>query len=275
MMEISSSKNPLVKEIKSLLKKKYRWEKGLFIIEGIKLVEEALDNDVHIKNILYTDKLITYTDGINLLEKLKNFKSCFRVSESLFNEITNMENSQGIIGVAYFQIRNLDINRGNRFLLFLDGIQDPGNMGTIIRSADAFNIDGIIIGEGSVDAYNPKVVRSTMGSIFRVPLYFTKDNMESLELLKSKGFKIYSTSLEGSVANYDIEYKDDFIIVIGSESQGVNRNILDISDKRIKIPMPGSAESLNAGVAASIIMYEGMKQRGKILSFTTSNAIID
>ncbi len=275
MVDISSSKNPLVKEIKSLLKKKARWEKKLFILEGIKLIEEALENDVQIKTILYTDKLLSYKDGINLLEKLTAFKSCYRVSESLFNEITNMENSQGIIGVAHFRIKSLDISKGNKFFLFLDGIQDPGNMGTIIRSADAFNIDGILIGEGSVDTYNPKVVRSTMGSIFRVPLYFINDNMDTLRTLKDKGFRIYATSLEGSVANYDIEYKDDFIIVIGSESQGVSKDILGISHSLIKIPMPGNAESLNAGVAASIIMYEGMKQRGKILSFDTMNAIID
>ncbi len=263
MQELSSSKNPLIKEIKSLLKKKARWEKQLFIMEGIKLIEEAIDNDVHIKSVLYTDKILSYSDGRNLLEKLKYFKHCYKVPESLFDDITSMENSQGIIGVGQFKIKSLDTRKGNRFFLFLDGIQDPGNMGTIIRTADAFNIDGIIVGEGSVDAYNPKVIRSTMGSIFRVPLYFIENNMETLKLLKNNGFKIYSTSLEGSVANYDIQYKDDFIIVIGSESQGVDKDILDISNYLIKIPMPGNAESLNAGVAASIIMYEGMKQREK------------
>ncbi len=264
MLEISSSKNPLIKEIKTLLRKKSRWEKRLFIMEGIKLIEEAMDNKLGIKNILYTEKLLTYSDGINLFDKVKNLGITVKVTESLFNEISNMENSQGIIATGYFNIERLDLNNGkNRFFLFLDGIQDPGNMGTIIRSADAFSIDGIIIGEGCVDTYNPKVVRSTMGSIFRVPLYFINDNMEALGLLKDKGFKIFATSLEASVANYDIDYKEDFVIVIGSESQGVQDNILQVSDKRIKIPMPGNAESLNAGVAASIIMYEGMKQREK------------
>lgn len=264
MMEISSSKNPLIKEIKTLLRKKSRWEKSLFILEGIKLIEEAMDNKLEIKNILYTEKLLTYGDGIDLFNRIKDLGKTVKVTESLFNEISNMENSQGVIASGYFNVASLDLSKGNnRFFLFLDGLQDPGNMGTIIRSADAFSIDGIIIGEGCVDAYNPKVVRSTMGSIFRVPLYFINNNIETLDLLKDKGFKIYATSLEGSVANYDIDYKEDFVIVIGSESQGVKDNILQISDKKIKIPMPGNAESLNAGVAASIIMYEGMKLREK------------
>lgn len=264
MVEISSLKNPLIKEFKSLLRKKSRWEKGLFIIEGIKLIEEAMANKVQIKNILYTEKLLCNRDGLCLFERVKGLGKTIKVSETLFDEISNMENSQGIIASVYFNTGTLDVTKDkNRFFLFLDGVQDPGNMGTIIRSADAFSIDGIIIGEGCVDTYNPKVVRSTMGSIFRVPLFFIKDNMETLDFLQDNGFKIYATSLEGSIANYDIDYKEDFVIVIGSESQGVKDKILQLSDKRIKIPMPGNAESLNAGVAASIIMYEGMKQREK------------
>ena len=152
-------------------------------------------------------------------------------------------------------------------LIFLDGVQDPGNMGTIIRTCDAFNLDGIIIGPGSVDPYNPKVVRATMGSIFRVPLYISNDSLETIADLSQGGLNIFSTSLEGSIPSYDIDYKEGFVLVIGNESNGVQDPIIKKSDKLIKIPMPGFAESLNAGVAASIIMYEAMKSKRKFLEY--------
>lgn len=263
MYEISSSKNPIIKEIKSLFKRKNRWENRLFIIEGIKLVEEAIDNEVQIKNILYIEKLLSYKEGETLYNKLSEKGNLIKVSDAVFSEITDTENSQGIIAIGLFEQRSLDyLDKKNQFLMFLDGIQDPGNLGTIIRSADAFNVDGIILGQGCVDAYNPKVVRATMGSIFRVPLYVMNNN-DILSSLQANGYELYSTSLEGSVPNYAINYTDNFVIVIGSESKGVRKDILELSHKLIKIPMPGSAESLNAGVAASIIMYEAMKQREK------------
>lgn len=264
MIEISSSNNPLIKEIKGLHKKKDRWTSNLFIMEGIKLIDEAINNLVIIKNIIYTDKLLLSNEGLDFFNRLNRLGKMIKVSENIFKEISDTENSQGVMATGYFIIRNNEelLVDSNQFILFLDGIQDPGNMGTIIRSADAFKVDSIIIGESCVDTYNPKVVRATMGSIFRVPLYFVKDSIDTLKQLKNNDFKLYATSLEGSVPNYDINYNDKFIIIIGNESRGVDSNIIKIADKLIKIPMPGNAESLNAGVAASIIMYEGMKQIG-------------
>lgn len=269
MIQISSSKNPLIKEIKGLFKKKDRWTNKLYIIEGVKLIDEAINNDVIIKNIIYTDKLIKTKDGLECFNRLDRLGKLINVPENIFNEINDTENSQGILATAGFSVRSLaEINNEpNNFLLFLNGIQDPGNMGTIIRSADAFKVNGIIMGEGCVDPYNSKVVRATMGSIFRVPLYFINDDMETLLELRENKYKIYATSLEGSIPNYDITYNDKFVIIIGNESNGVDNDIIRMSDKLIKIPMPGFAESLNAGVAASIIMYEGMKQMAKNLEF--------
>lgn len=172
------------------------------------------------------------------------------------------------MGICEFNIRDFNeiVNLQKPFMLFLDGIQDPGNMGTIIRTADAFNIDGIILGEGCVDPYNSKVVRSTMGSIFRVPLYICKNSIESLLELKGKGFNIIATSLRGiSIYNVDFNFNKKFLCIIGNEANGVSPKILDFADRQIKIPMPGNAESLNAGVAASIIMYEAMRSRNMYL----------
>ncbi|WFA09880.1 RNA methyltransferase [Tissierella sp. Yu-01] len=265
MIQISSSKNPIIKEIKSLYRKKDRWNNKLYIIEGTKLINEAINYGIDIKYIIYTEKLLKTEEGLgfyNLLNKLRNL---INIPESLFKEICDTENSQGVLAVVSFRINDTTelFSGREKFLLYLDGLQDPGNLGTIIRSADAFKADGILLSEGCVDPYNSKVVRATMGSIFRVPLYFIKDDYVFLNQLKEKNYRIYATSLEGSIPNYEITYKDNFIIVIGNESRGISDNIINLADRLIKIPMPGFAESLNAGVAASIILYEAMKQRGK------------
>lgn len=262
MLEISSSQNPLIKEIKGLNRKKNRWKNRLFIIEGIKIIEEAIINEIKINHILFSDSFLDSEEGSNFYDNIKNRDNIVKVSDSLFNSISDTENPQGIMAICKFNIRNLcDIGHLNESaILFLDGIQDPGNMGTIIRTADAFNIDGIILGEGCVDPYNLKVVRSTMGSIFRLPLYISDNSIESIIELKNKGFDILATSLEGG-AIYNSDFNKKFLCVIGNEANGVDPRILDMADRCIKIPMPGNAESLNAGVAASIIMYEVMRSR--------------
>ena len=146
-------------------------------------------------------------------------------------------------------------------IIILDDIRSLNNIGSFFRTADAFNIDGIILRDGCVDPYNPKVVRATMGSIFRIPLYFVDNGVGEIEKLKQKGMRVYSSSLEDSLDIREVDFSGKSIVVIGNESNGVSREIYDISDSLIKIPMPGGSESLNAGVAASIIMYEAMKQK--------------
>lgn len=260
MGKISSKNNSIIKEIRSLSKKKYRWKKQLYIIEGIKLLEEALASGLDLKHILFSQKLLENESGRELFSRLSNHARLVEVEESIFSSLSDTENPQGILGIVEFHINDYKdlFNRKDLHLFYLDALMDPGNLGTIIRSADAFKIDGIIMGQGSVDPYNPKVVRATMGSLFRVPLYF--DNGNILKELKSHQYKIYTTYLKGSIANYSLDYHGNYIIVIGNESTGVSEEIVNISDALIKIPIPGRAESLNAGVASSILMYEVAKQ---------------
>lgn len=262
MIEITSRNNKLIKDIISLNRKKGRQKHNSFIIEGIKTIEEAIESHYPLKHIVYTDYLLENQEGKNLFGKIEKRENLIYVPRNLFKEISDTESPQGIIGISNIISRDIEeiYELENKSLLFLDALQDPGNMGTIIRTADAFSIGGIIIREGSVDPYNPKVIRATMGSIFRVPLYFT-DGIEELKNLKSKGVKIYSTSLDGSMPIYKADFKEDFILSIGNESSGVSKEVLSLSNKLIKIPMTGKTESLNAAVAASIIMYEAMKGR--------------
>ncbi len=258
MIEITSVSNPLIKEIKSLHKKKARQKTGLFIIEGIKIIKEALDNNYFLKYILYTDELKNTQEGRDFFKEIENLTNLIYVSENVFREISDTESPQGIIGLAMVNYRSIEeiSNSKPSFYIYLDSLQDPGNMGTIIRSGDGFNIDGIIISEGTVDPYNSKVVRATMGSIFRMPIYFVRDGLESLQSLKEKGMKLISTCLDTDKSLKEVDFKESIILTIGNESQGVSKEVFDLSDDLIKIPMPGKAESLNAAVAASIIMYE-------------------
>lgn len=262
MLEISSRNNPLIKEIKSLYKKKYRWKNKRYIIEGIKIVQEAICNDVDLRQIVYSEKLFSTIKGKNLFKDIENMRNLVKVPPKLFDEIADTENPQGILGIVDFNEMYFEdiLSIDNPSLLFLDELQDPGNIGTIIRTCDAFGIDGILLGEGCGDPYSPKVVRSTMGSIFRVPIYMCDNTMDFLLQIKELGIKIVVTDLDGKPI-YDEKFKDSFVCVIGNESRGVSPDIVSIADSRIKIPMPGKAESLNAGVAASIIMYEIMKWR--------------
>jgi TrmH family RNA methyltransferase len=262
MLEISSRNNPLIKEIRGLNRRKNRWDNKLFVIEGIKIVKEAMLSEVNIKQIIYSEKLLSTPEGQELFQNIQSRDNIVKLTDNLFNEISDTDNPQGILAIVEFIERGFnDIsNIKNPALLFLDRVQDPGNMGTIIRTGDAFNIDGIIIGEGCVDIYNPKVARSTMGSIFRVPIYVCEDSLDFLLNIKVQGIKVLATSLDGELL-YNENLQESFICIIGNESRGVDPKIISIADGTIKIPMPGKAESLNAGVAASIIMYESMRCR--------------
>lgn len=262
ILEITSLQNPLIKDIRSLDRKKDRWEKQLFIIEGIKLIQEALASGLDLKYILYSEKLLTTNEGTKFYEDIKDEENLLKVSNQVFREISNTESPQGVIGVGKFDIREIEeITKNEKSLfIYLDGIQDPGNMGTIIRSGDAFNIGGIILGGGCVDPYNPKVVRSTMGSIFRLPLYFCNNSLEFINKMRKSNFNIISSDLDGNPLSKEL-LREKSIVIIGNEARGVDKDLLQISNIRVRIPMPGKAESLNAGVAASIIMYEAMQAR--------------
>ena len=266
-MIISSKDNEIVKEIRKLKEKKYRKEK--FIVEGIKMLEEAINENASID-------LIIIREGINLDLDISEFKSIV-VTEKVFNTLTDVVSPQGVLAVINKKsaentnneniksidtknITELQIDKNADYILAIDGIQDPGNLGTIIRTADSANLKQIIVSKNTVDSYSPKVIRSTMGAIYRVNIIETENLVETLEKLKEAGFKVVTTSLDTDNSVYDISY-DKSIVVIGNEANGVSKEVQDMSDYKVKIPMLGKTESLNASVAAGIMIYEYVREK--------------
>lgn len=261
---ITSSSNSLIKHVKSLHRKKTRWETKSFFVEGIRAVEETIISKADIEFILYSDSLLESKGGEELLNLVnKNYKKVYNITEKLLKDISDTENPQGIIAVVKFTTVSLDevILDKDNFLVLLDKVQDPGNMGTIIRTADALGANGIIVVKGCVDVFSPKTIRSTMGSIFHVPLVYHEDIEDIIETLKEKNIKVVATGLESSKPCYDVDFKEDFALVIGNEASGVSQKVLAKSDNIVKIPMKGSAESLNAAIASGVVMYEASRQR--------------
>lgn len=238
-MIYTSIENEHIKEIKKLNNKKYRDLNGKFIIEGKHLVEEAIKNNL-VEEILLLE-------GNNEKYDVKtNY-----VNGKVMKYITELDNPSKIISICH---KKNDKIQGNHILI-LDDIQDPGNLGTIIRSAVAFNIDTIILSKTGVDLYNSKVLRSTQGMIFNINIVVS-DIKEEILKLKNDNYKILTTNVEGGKLVKSIEKNQKFAIIIGNEGKGVSKEIKELSDEYIYIEMNKKCESLNAAVATSIILYE-------------------
>ena len=261
MQVISSKDNETIKYIKKLKEKKYREETNCYIIEGIKLVKEAIEENAKIKYILICEDC---DDAVKLEQNLlydiaKN--NCLYVTKKLFLSISDVTTPQGVLAVIEKKKGTEQIDYNDDIIVALDGIQDPGNLGTILRTVDSANLKQIILSKNSADPYNPKVVRSTMGAIFRVNIIEAENLAEILKEIKKHNFDVVVTSLETEESIYNLEYKNK-IIVIGNEANGVSKEIQEIADKKVKIPMLGKTESLNGCVASGIMVYEYV--RGKV-----------
>lgn len=267
MNTITSVKNPLVKEVKSLKIKKYRESKGLFFIEGFRFVEEAIKGQEEIEKIFISEQFVRTKnpDTESLLEQIRLQKyETVLLSDRVFKEVSDTNNPQGILAVLRVKKRSLnEIISTDNFFILLDSIQDPGNMGTIIRTADAAAFTGVIVSKGCVDVYNPKVLRSTMGSIFHIPVVLSESLPDTINYLKTKGIKVYAAHLNGKVNYFETRMESDTAILIGNEANGLSNEISSCATSMVKIPMPGKSESLNASVAAAILMYECVRQRFK------------
>lgn len=262
MQVITSKENDLIKHIKKLADKKYRDKNNCYIVEGIKLVEEAIKEEADIEKIIICEES-THTSEIskNLMYEIAKY-DCVYVTEKIFKTLTQVMNPQGIMAIIKKGAERPHIKYNEDIIVALDDIQDPGNLGTILRTVDSIGLKQIIVSKGTADAYNPKVVRSTMGAIFRVEIIEVENLKETIEAMKRNNYELVVTSLQTESSIYDIDYNKK-IIVIGNEANGVSKEIQDMADRKIKIPMLGKTESLNASVATAIILYEYIRQKLK------------
>lgn len=262
MQIITSKDNELIKHVRKLKDKKYRDEYNEYVVEGIKIVEEAVKENVKIKQIIIcNDTTKTYEIPTHIMLEIAKYE-CIYVTDKIFNLITQVTNPQGIMAIIEKNSKENEIDYTQDIILALDDVQDPGNLGTILRTADSIGLNQIVVSKGTADAFNSKVVRSTMGAIFRIKIVETENLIQSIKEMKKHHFKLMVTSLQTENSIYDINFNKK-IIVIGNEANGVSKEIQDMADEKAKIPMLGRTESLNASVAAGIVMYEYVRQKIK------------
>jgi TrmH family RNA methyltransferase len=245
---IQSAKNPQVKQWKKLLTKKERDKTGTFLVEGFHLVEEAL----LAKNI----RQLIVSEETELPPRW-NYGDIpvITVTDEIIKELSDTETPQGVIAVCRRNEENPALNEQEwKSFLLIDSVQDPGNLGTLIRTADAAGVDAVVVGDGSVDIYNPKVIRSAQGSHFHLPVL--RGNLfEWVEKLQKKRITIYGTALENAQPYKEISPASAFALVVGNEGNGVNKELIAKADKNLYIPILGKSESLNVAVATGILLY--------------------
>lgn len=261
---ITSGQNKTIKEIKALSKKRERTKSGLFVAEGLRFVQSAVELSAQIKYILYSSAVNRTEAGTIFLTSLIDSEryELVEVDDKIMAEISDTQSPQGILAVvkqAAWSWEEVLVNNG--VIMVLDRLQDPGNLGTIVRTADAAGVSGIILLKGTVDLYNPKVLRSTMGSVFTLPILEGVEWSEVEGKLKDSGYLVAATALENSIDYDSLDYRGPTAFIIGNEANGISDTILESVQHKVIIPIVGSAESLNAGVAAAIMMYEALRQR--------------
>lgn len=256
---IESKTNPIIKSAKKLKEKKHRNENRLFLVEGFRLLEEAMKSGKKVEKIFYVPE--KEEDFRKYIEPNLKDEELYTVPDSLLKELSSTVHPQGVVGIVQMDDPS-DLEASalfvNTLYLYLDGLQDPGNLGTIIRSAHAAGAGGILLGKNTVDPYSDKVLRSAMGSIFYLPIF--SDGEKTRALLEEKGYKLAVTSLAATKSIFEEDLTEDLILVIGNEGSGVTEELLNRAEVLLKIPMPGGAESLNAAVAASVILFEKVRQ---------------
>ncbi|HHD2751941.1 TPA: TrmH family RNA methyltransferase [Clostridium perfringens] len=254
MLEIESKNNNLFKEIKKLKEKKHRIKSNKYLIEGLRFVEEAIKSKVSIDSIIFTEVFKEKNPEffLNINEDIK----LIQMNDALLKQLCSTENPQGVIGVINMQNKEL---KSGELVVLVDKVQDPGNMGTIIRTAHAAGAAGIVMTKGTVDIYNDKTLRSTMGSIFYIPVV-EDDSLEYVKSLKEDGYRLVVSSLQGKNNFFEENLQGKIMIAVGNEGNGVSDEVYEIADIKVKIPMPGEAESLNVAVATSIMIYEKIRQ---------------
>ena len=256
---ITSTANAQVKNVITLLKKSAeRKKRGLFVIEGIRMFTELPKDRI--------EKTYVSESFFNENKKLLEGYEYEIVADNVFAQMSDTKTPQGIMAlVKMLQYDMSDIVRGDMpVVVMLENIQDPGNLGTIMRTAEGAGATGIIMSKDTVDIYNPKTIRSTMGALFRMPFIYVEDILEAADVLKKQNIALLAAHLDGENNYYSENLKRPMALMIGNEGNGLTKALTDKADVLVKIPMEGQLESLNAAVSTAIILYEAYRQRAEI-----------
>ena len=259
---ITSTSNARVKRLGNLIKKKkVRDAEKVYIVEGIRMFKEVPKEElreVYVSESFYKkekDVIEEVLQGSSVKPEL--------LTDSVYAHISDTKSPQGILCVIDQEEYTLEkiIREDNPHMIVLEHLQDPGNLGTIFRTAEAAGVTGIIMDKGCVDIYNPKTIRSTMGAIYRVPFVYVEDLHGIINTLKVQNIKVYAAHLKDSVSYDEPDYTNGTAFLIGNEGNGLTKETADLADSYIKIPMAGQVESLNAAIAATVLMFEVSRQR--------------
>lgn len=253
---ITSLQNPKVKNLVKLSEKSSeRRSQNLIIVEGQREIQIAVDAGFNIEQLYFCESL-----GANQSQFIS--KSYFEISKEVFSKIAYRENSDGYIAVLqpnYFSLENLNLPQ-NPFIIILESVEKPGNLGAILRTADAANIDALIVCDPKTDIYNPNAIRSSIGCVFSVPLV-TSTSQEVFEWLKNKRINSYAAALIATKEYTEINFKESSAIIMGTEATGLTPFWLENADEQIKIPMLGKIDSLNVSTSTAILTFEALRQR--------------
>jgi len=262
MEKISSLQNPRIKNILKLSKNKERKEQNLFLIEGARELSLALAGNYQIESVFVCREIFSQSYYPQVLDFITDAK-IYEVTQAVFEKIAYREGSDGIIALAEPKQHTLDSIQTsvNPFIIVLEAIEKPGNLGAILRTADAAAVDAVIVCDPLADIYNPNVVRSSVGCLFTVQIAVSSPK-EICEWLKQKGIKSYAAELNASNWYQDIDFNHPSAILMGTEADGLTDFWLENADVRIKIPMRGKIDSLNVSVSTAVLTFEAMRQRG-------------
>jgi TrmH family RNA methyltransferase len=257
---VSSRQNAQIKDLRRAFTQAELTSDGHCAIEGIRILEEAIRSGLRVKSVFFSEAAMFA--AAKLLPQISSHAETLLVPEDVFNSAVTTETPQGVAALVKLKEFSLDdlLSSPSPLLVCAAGIQDPGNLGTIIRSAEAFGAAGVISGERTVAHINPKVIRASAGSVFRLPVV-KQDTAKLISTLRDSGIRIAATSSHKGTAIDEVDFTQPTCIFVGSEGSGVPKDVIAAADETIAIPQSSRVESLNAGVAASIVLYEAARQR--------------
>ncbi len=262
---ITSKSNSQIKEIRLLKQAKHRHTRGEYFIEGVRLVEEALRQGLPMRKVVYSPRLEEAQRGAALLSSARKKISpaeWLYVSEEVMESVSDTQSHQGILVVLEKREYSWEeLGKREGMVLLLCELQDPGNLGTIFRVAEAGGSAGLILSRGSIDPYSPKVVRASMGSIFRLPFLVNQDLHDSLKVLRSRSYKIWATAGQGGTSFWEADLARASAVIFGQEGAGIPEDLMEEADDLLTIPMTPPTESLNVAMAAGLVVYERIRQR--------------